>query len=248
MAASISGLHARARGPFTPSAHDPDGDSRAYAGHNAVRVGPCPSERSCSAASAWFVREASRTGLEGVSRHRKRTTTVRDPQAGSAEDLVDRDFSASGPNELWVADITYVSTFVGHLYLAVALDAWNRRSWAGRCKTTYAPSWCSMPSTWPSPDVSPTKSSTIRTRAASTRRWPSARVAPSWDTAVDAMCESFFATLECELLDCVRFRNHTEADAAVFDFIDGFYNPRRRHSALEYLSPARYERIHAQGA
>ena len=58
----------------------------------------------------------------------------------------------------------------------------------------------------------------------------------------NAMCESFFATLECELLDKRRFRNQAEAKLAVFDFIEGWYNPRRRHSALDYMSPVNYER------
>ena len=60
----------------------------------------------------------------------------------------------------------------------------------------------------------------------------------------NAMCESFFATLECELLDRHRFRSHTEARLAVFQFIEGFYNPSRRHSALGYLTPIDYERKH----
>ena len=58
------------------------------------------------------------------------------------------------------------------------------------------------------------------------------------------MCESFFATLECELLDRNRFRSHSEARMAVFSFIEGFYNPSRRHSALGYLSPIEYEMLH----
>jgi putative transposase len=63
----------------------------------------------------------------------------------------------------------------------------------------------------------------------------------------DAVTESFFATLECELLDRHRFRTHAEARMAVFDYLEGFYNPRRRHSALGYLSPADYERSHQAG-
>lgn len=56
-----------------------------------------------------------------------------------------------------------------------------------------------------------------------------------------ALCESFFATLECELLDRHRFRSRAEARMAVFDYIEGWYNPCRRHSSIDYLSPARYE-------
>jgi putative transposase len=58
----------------------------------------------------------------------------------------------------------------------------------------------------------------------------------------NAMCESLFASLECELIDRTRWRTHTEARMAVFDYIERFYNPRRRHSALGYLSPARFEK------
>jgi hypothetical protein len=64
------------------------------------------------------------------------------------------------------------------------------------------------------------------------------------DAYDNAMCESFFATLECELLDRCRFRTQAEARTAVFEFIEGFYNPRRRHSRIEYLSPIDYERRH----
>jgi putative transposase len=64
------------------------------------------------------------------------------------------------------------------------------------------------------------------------------------DAYDNAMCESFFATLECELIDRRRFRSHSAARIAVFHFIEGFYNPSRRHSALGYLSPIEYERKH----
>jgi putative transposase len=63
------------------------------------------------------------------------------------------------------------------------------------------------------------------------------------DAYDNAMCESFFASLECELIDRTRFRTQAEAKMAVFNYIEGFYNPRRRHSALDYLSPINYERL-----
>jgi putative transposase len=68
------------------------------------------------------------------------------------------------------------------------------------------------------------------------------------DAYDNALCESFFATVECELLDRERFRTPAEARRALFDFIEGWYNPHRRHSALGYESPLRYERSHAAGA
>jgi hypothetical protein len=68
------------------------------------------------------------------------------------------------------------------------------------------------------------------------------------DAYDNAMCESFFATLECELLDRCRFKTQAEARRAVFEFIEGFYNPRRRHSSIGYLSPIDYERQHHAAA
>src|SRR6266545_7683185 len=65
------------------------------------------------------------------------------------------------------------------------------------------------------------------------------------DAYDNALCESFFATLECELLDRQRFPTQADARLAVFDFIEGWYNPRRRHSALDYLSPMMFERTHS---
>jgi putative transposase len=80
------------------------------------------------------------------------------------------------------------------------------------------------------------------------RRRQQAGITPSMGSVGDAydnaVTESFFASLECELLDRHRFRTHAEARMAVFDYLEGFYNPRRRHSALGYLSPADYERSH----
>src|SRR5512134_3155664 len=70
----------------------------------------------------------------------------------------------------------------------------------------------------------------------------------SGDVYYNEMAESFFATLECELLDRCRFKTQAEARSAVFEFIEGFYNPRRRHSSLGYLSPIDYERRHDQRA
>ena len=80
------------------------------------------------------------------------------------------------------------------------------------------------------------------------KRCRQAGVRPSMGSVGDAydnaMCESFFATLECELLDRRRFRSQAEARMAIFEFIEGWYNPNRRHSALDYLSPLEFERIY----
>jgi putative transposase len=84
------------------------------------------------------------------------------------------------------------------------------------------------------------------------KRCEQAGVRPSMGSAGDcfdnAMCESFFATLECELLARRSFKTHVEVRMAVFDFIEGWYNPRRRHSALDYRSPSNYDRSHSEKA
>jgi putative transposase len=83
-------------------------------------------------------------------------------------------------------------------------------------------------------------------------RCKKASVRPSMGSVGDAydnaLCESFFATLECELLERERFRNQAEAKMAVFDFIEGWYNPHRRHSALDHQSPLNYERRRSPAA
>lgn len=191
-------------------------------------------------------------GLEGVSRRKKRKTTQRDADARPALDLVQRDFTADGPDRLWVADITYVPTWAGFLYLAVVLDAWSRRivGWcmANHLRTELVLEALEMALWQRRPDgvIHHSDQGCQYTSIAFGSRCREAGVRPSMGSVGDAydnaMCESFFATLECELLDRRRFRTQAEAKIAIFDFIEGWYNPRRRHSRLGYHSPIRFER------
>lgn len=198
-------------------------------------------------------------GIEGVSRRRKPTTTTRDDQARPAPDLVDRDFAADGPNRLWVADITYVPTLAGHLYLAVVLDVWSRAvvgwSMKDHLGTELVVDALDMAVARRRPRhevIHHSDQGCQYTSLAFGARCSEMNIALSMGSVGDAydnaMCESFFATLECELIDRTRFQNHADAGAAIFDFIEGFYNPRRRHSALDYLSPTEYERRHRHAA
>jgi putative transposase len=190
-------------------------------------------------------------GLQGVSR-RKFRTTVRDETARPALDLVDRQFTAAGPDRLWVADITYVPTWAGFLYLAVVLDAWSRRviGWAMdshlRTELVLAALDMALARRRPTDVIHHSDHGCQYTSFAFGRRCREAGVRPSMGSVGDAydnaMCESFFATLECELLDRHRFRTQADARLAVFDFIEGWYNPRRRHSQLDYLAPMIFER------
>jgi putative transposase len=191
-------------------------------------------------------------GLQGVSRRRSHTTTVRDRDARPAPDLVQRDFETEGKDRLWVADITYIPTWAGFLFLAVVLDAWSRKvvGWAmaTHLRTELVLAALNM-AVWqrqPEGVIHHSDQGCQYTSIAFGRRCREAGVHPSMGSVGDcydnALCESFFATLECELLDRRRFQTQVEARLAVFEFIEGWYNPGRRHSALGYLSPVQYER------
>ena len=194
-------------------------------------------------------------GIEGVTRRRFRTgTTKRDAQARPAPDLVARDFSAEGPDQLWVADITQVRTWAGWLYLAVVLDAWSRRivGWAmaPRMPADLVSDALTMAISSRQPEGPVLRHSdqgSQYTSLAFGNRCREAGVVQSMGSVGDAydnaMCESFFATLECELLDRRRFPTMAVARREVFSFIEGFYNTRRLHSALGYESPVNFEKL-----
>ena len=199
----------------------------------------------------------SQAGLAGVSRRRFVTTTVRG-DGRQAPDLVERKFSAEAPDLLWVADITYIPTWAGFLYLAVVLDAFSRRIVGWSMATTLATQLVlnalnmALVMRRPSGVIHHSDQGSQYTSIAFGHRCREAGVRPSMGSVGDAydnaMCESFFATLECELLGRYRFKTQAEARNAVFAFIEGFYNPRRRHSSIGYLSPVDYECRHQKTA
>ena len=190
--------------------------------------------------------------IAGVSRRKFVRTTQRDTKARPAPDLVDRSFVADQANQLWVADITYVPTLAGFLYVAVVLDVWSRRivGWAmaAHLQTSLVLDALDMAIEQRRPEgvIHHSDQGCQYTSIEFGKRCREAGVRPSMGSVGDcfdnAMCESFFATLECELLDRVRFTDRREAELAVFDFIEGFYNTRRRHSGIGYLAPAVFER------
>lgn len=194
-----------------------------------------------------------RAGLAGVSRRRGTWTTRRGPEEMAAVDLVARDFSATAPDQLWVADITYVPTWMGFLYLAVVLDAFSRRvvgwSMATHLKTELVLAALEMARVQRCAHgvIHHSDHGTQYTSLAFGQRCEALGVRPSRGTVGDcydnALCESFFATLECELIDRHRFASQAEARMAIFRFIEGWYNPHRRHSALGHRSPIAYEQL-----
>ena len=191
-------------------------------------------------------------GIVGVTRRRSQITTTRRAGDPKGPDLVQREFVAERPDALWVADITYVPTGSGFLYLAVVLDVFSRRivGWAmaGHLRTDLVLAALDMAVAQRKPDgvVHHSDHGCQYTSLAFGARCRAAGVRPSLGSIGDcfdnAMCESFFATLECELIDRRRWATKAEARMALFHFIEGWYNPRRRHSGLGYDSPVTHER------
>ena len=198
-------------------------------------------------------------GLQGCMRGKKRRTTRRDPRAAPAPDLLRRDFVAGEPNRVWLADITYVPTREGFLYLAFILDTHSRRivgwSMASHMRTdlvVYALEmavWRRKPSAGL---VHHSDRGSQYTAISFGKRLEEVGIMPSMGrtgTALDnAMAESFIATLKTELVHRRRFPDREVARSAIFEYLEGFYNRRRLHSALSYLSPADYEEATMEGA
>ena len=191
-------------------------------------------------------------GLVGACHRRGGpATTQRDKEARPAPDLVDRHFTASGPNQLWVADMTYLPTAAGFLYLAVVLDVWSRKvvGWSManhlRAELVLDALEMAIGQRRPKDVVHHSDQGSQYTSLAFGKRCSEAGVRPSMGSVGDAydnaMAESFFSTLEAELLSRRRFASHAEARMACFSYIEGWYNPVRLHSGLGYRSPMAYE-------
>lgn len=196
-------------------------------------------------------------GLVGCHRRRPFHTTQRDPQAEVAPDLVQRQFVASEPNQLWIADITYVPTiYEGFLYLAVVLDVFSRRV-VGWAMATHLPAdlvvgalemavWNRQPGEGV---IHHSDHGCQYTSLLFGERCQAVGIRCSMGSVGDcydhAMAESFFATLECELLAHQPLPTQLAARTSLFEYIEVFYNRQRRHSALGYLSPVEFERRYA---
>ena len=201
---------------------------------------------------ARLMREAR---IHGVSRRRAFTlTTERNPRQRPAPDLVDRQFRADGRDQLWVADMTYIPTWTGFVYLAIVLDAFSRKvvGWAMGQRMTadlvIAALHMALHTRRPQSVIHHSDQGSQYTSIAFASRRREMGVRPSMGTVGDAydnaMAESFFATLECELLDRRSWKSKAEARTALFTWIEGWYNPRRRHSSIGQLSPMNFESKH----
>jgi len=199
---------------------------------------------------ARLLREA---GLVGVSKRRSCHTTTPGGEAPAAPDLVCRQFSAQRPNELWFADITYVPTWQGWLYLAAVVDACSRYcvGWSMRddlcADLVYDALGMAVTRRRPSADLihHSDRGSQYRSLAYG-RLLRESQIMPSMGSRGDAYdnaaMESFMATIKKELIHRRRFKSRDEARLAIFKYIETFYNPLRRHSSLGQRSPLNYER------
>ncbi len=210
-----------------------------------------PTPASTSRASGWRG-SCGPDHLAGVHRRRFVRTTIRDEDAAPFPDLVNRDFHPAGADRLWVADITELPTRQGRCYLAAVTDAWSRRvvgwSTAAHMRAELVTAALDMAVTRRRPGtdlIHHSDHGSQYTSLAFGRRLLESGIAASMGSIGDcydnAMAESFFATLETELIDRSDWATPAAARAAVFEYIEVFYNRIRRHSSLGNLSPEQYE-------
>ena len=195
-------------------------------------------------------------GITGIYRRRGRGCTRRDPAAEPADDLVSRAFDPPAPDRLWMMDVTEHPSGDGKVYLAVVLDAFSRMvvgwSIADHMRAELVVDALQM-ATW---RRQPPEGQTIAhsdhgsqyTSWAFGRRLRAAGLLGSMGSIGDcydnSVVESFFGTLQLELLDEHRWDNRQQLAPAVFEWIEAWYNPRRRHSYCKMLSPVDYDAAH----
>jgi putative transposase len=213
-----------------------------------VRVGRKRVER--------LMREAR---ISGLQRRKRGRTTVSVPGVRVADDLVERQFSPDGPNQLWVADVTYLRTWEGWLYLAAVQDAYSRRivgwSMADHMRAELVVDALEMAVRRRRPAPGLIHHSDQGSQYVSLAFGQAARdagIARSMGSRGDcfdnAVAESFFATLKKELVHRHSWPTRQALTSEVFEYIEGFYNRTRRHSTLGMLSPADYEQAHSSRA
>ena len=190
--------------------------------------------------------------LRGCPKRRFRVTTQRDPSHPVAKNLLKRNFSADAPNQRWASDITYISTHEGWLYLAVVMDLYSRRivgwsmsRWMNR-RIVLAALRMAIGARQPEAALihhsdrgSQYTSDSFRDELA--KHGIQCSMSSSGNCYDNAVVESFFGLLKRERVNRVRYRTRDEARADLFDYIEVFYNRKRRHGYLGNVSPADFE-------
>ena len=193
-------------------------------------------------------------GISGVRPQKRFKTTIRIPGLTPATDLVERKFRPDRPNVLWVADITYLRTGEGWLYLAAVQDAYSRQivgwSMTTHMRASLVVDALNMALARRRPDpglIHHSDQGSHYVSLAFGRAAGDAGIAVSigsrGDAYDNAVAETFFATLKKELVNRRSWPSRHELQSAVFEYIEAFYNRRRRHSTLGMLSPIAYEQL-----
>ncbi|WP_372404936.1 IS3 family transposase [Streptoverticillium reticulum] len=195
-------------------------------------------------------------GLAGVSPRRKSGFTRRDPKATLAPDLVNRDFTAPAPNRLWVTDLTMVPTGEGPLWLSAIRDAFSRRvvAWETSARADADLVLTTLEYALSSREVEPGKLihhadhgcqyTSIKLTTRLVRAGIEASMGSVGDSYDNALAENLWMLIKTEGLRGRTFATRAEANLALFEYIDGFYNPRRIQERLGYLSPIEFEEKH----
>ena len=198
---------------------------------------------------ARLMREA---GIQGVYRRRRRGCTISDPAAQRAEDLVERQFTVDQADRLWITDITEHPTEEGKVYCAAVMDAYSRRivgwSIAAHMRTELVTDALGMALIRRTPTggtILHSDHGTQYTSWAFGQRLRTVGLLASMGTVGDcydnAMMESFWGTMQLELLDRAQWKTRDQLANAIFEWIECWYNPSRRHSSIEMLSPVCFE-------
>lgn len=208
---------------------------------------------------ARLMRKAGLVGCGGRGKGVRTTRPGTAERAPAAPDLVMRNFVPEAPDRLWVADITYARSWEGWLYLAFVLDAYSRRvvgwSMANHLRTGLVLNALNMAihSRRPTPGlIHHSDRGSQYTSVEFGGRLKEAGLLPSMGSVADAydnaLAESFVSTLKRELLHRHSWPSREGVRVGIFEYIECFYNPRRRHSSLGHLSPAEYEKARMKGA
>jgi transposase InsO family protein len=193
-------------------------------------------------------------GIEAKRRRRFRASVNARGGSWSAPDLVQRQFQAPGPNRIWVGDVTFIRSRGGWLFLAMLLDLYSRRivgwSMSNRHDEALVTDALKMALTQRRPArglIHHTDRGRLYACGQYRQVLQDHGLQPSMgrkgDCYDNAAAESFFSTLKNELIHSKWFQDRDEARAAIFDYIEVFYNRKRRHQALDYRSPDEFERI-----
>jgi len=194
-------------------------------------------------------------GLRGKTKRKFKTTTASKHQRPRAENLLKQNFDVSTANSVWASDITYVPTFEGWLYVAVTLDLFSRKvvGWAFSDRLTddltlaalkmATQQRSTLANLLHHSDQGGQYASTAFRAAlnASSIRQSMSGTGNCYDNAV---VESFFATLKTEEVDGMSYGTRQQAKTSIFSYLEGFYNSKRRHSSIGFLSPNDFERVH----